>query len=172
MPNFGGSTRKFSSTGGAGNFPQLSGIVGDLVMLTPIEIEMVPGYKAKPGEPLKPRLTADTVVLTGPSAGSYDGMWWGQQGIVKKGEQILKRSSDEMILGRLVRLPKKDSDFESREELEEAFSQGGRNAPRGTDYFWVIEDGDTRAADIELATKYLDGETTLTPDDGDDPFEG
>lgn len=177
MPNFGGQSGTDSSApsfGGnvGGSFPKYGELVGSLVLMDPssFEWEMVPGYKAKPNDPLVERLAADTVVLDGPQAGEYPGMWWGHQDI-RKAAHRAERKGDH-VLGRLIRRPKTEARqfYADEAALEAAFQAGQHVSP--SSYIWKLVDGDTRAEDIALATKYLAGQVELNPDgpDGADPF--
>lgn len=174
MPSFAGSADtaapRFASGGGGGTFPKMPALVGALVMLKPLDIENVPGFE---GQGMKDRLTADTTVLDGPERGEYPSMWWGQSGIVKKAAGLLRKNAQDpdLILGRLRRYPKKEfaKYWATPQALEAAIANGNTPVPNNA-YFWVIEDGDTRADDIALATKVLAGEVRLDAPDEDDPF--
>lgn len=175
MPSFGnenGSSAPSFGSNAGGSFPKYSELVGALVLLDPrsFEWEKVPGYKAKPGDELVERLSADTTVLDGPHAGDYPGMWWGHQDVRKKAHSAERRG--DYVLGRLIRTPKSEFKkyYADEAALEAAFASGAPVSP--SSYIWKITDGGTRAADLELATKYLAGEVQLVPEDEDgaDPF--
>lgn len=176
MPSFGSTASgsqapKFRSTGG-GSFVKPAQLIGELILITPVEVEQVEGYNHKPGQPLKDRLTGDTTVLTGDLAGDYPGMWWSQAAIVKQGKRIVEGRLDEVIAGRLFRRPKREfrDEFPTKEALEEAFAKNPKLVP-STAYSWVIEPMDE--ADTKLATDYYaNGRQVPEPDDVDgDPFD-
>jgi hypothetical protein len=150
-------------------------LVGELIMLTPIEVESVPQPKEFGGG-MKDRLTADTVVLTGQRAGEYPSMWWGQSGIVKKGKDILRANRGDLILGRIYRFPKRDmmKHYPSPAALEAAFKAAadGKAPPvPNTAYFWSIND--PAQDEIQAATEYLGGKPLKDPSlDEEDPFAG
>lgn len=170
MPRFAGSdgrtTPKFVSGSGGGTFPKAIELLGQLVMLTPIQVETVPGYE---GKGTTERLTADTVVLTGDRAGEYPSMWWGQSPIVKAAKEVLRRGNGDIILGRLYRFPQtgNKAKFPTRQAIEEAL-QNWRPGQPDVKYAWALEA--FTPEDAELATRYLRGEHDLGGD-VEDVFE-
>lgn len=170
MPQFAGAngqtTPKFVSGSGGGTFPKAIELLGQLVMLTPIQVETVPGYE---GKGTTERLTADTVVLTGDRAGEYPSMWWGQSPIVKAAKEVLRRGNGDIILGRLYRFPQtgNKAKFPTRQAIEEAL-QNWRPGQPDVKYAWALET--FTAEDAALATKFLEGGVTLGGAD-EDVFE-
>lgn len=165
MPNFAGAqgdrrVPNFTGAGGSGNFKSANDLIGDLLMLTPIKVEEVP-QKPEYGGGVKRRLTADTVVLDGPHKGDYPSMWWGQKVIVEKADDILRRDTDQIILGRLVRKPKKEFTkyWATADDLEAAFDKAARGEtppiPQNA-YFWTMLDMSDE--DVAIATAYVNGE--------------
>lgn len=162
---------KFVSGTGGGNYPKAADLYGALVMLTPVQVETVPGFE---GKGTAERLTADTVVLDGDFQGEFPSMWWGQSPIVKAGKEALRRGDGSIILGRLFRFPQsgnKDK-FPTREALEKAIASWRPGKPE-IRYAWALEKFSDE--DQALAQSYLQGDLTLSqPDsdeDEDDPFE-
>lgn len=175
MPNFAGasgqSTPNFVSGSGGGNFPKAIELLGELVMLTPIEIEKVTGYEGK-GQ--IDRLTADTVVLTGDRAGEYPAMWWSQSPIVKAAATVLRRGNGDVILGRLYRFPQSGNKakYPTRQAIEEAL-QNWRPGQPDVKYAWALET--FTAEDAALATRFIEGSYKLGGDtvdaDADSVFD-
>lgn len=175
MPKFssGSSTTekakpKFVSGSGGGNFPKAADLFGELVMLTPVEVETVPGYE---GKGTTERLTADTVVLTGPHQGEYPSMWWGQSPIVAAGKRVLRKGDDSIILGRLYRFPQagNKAKYPTRQDIEKALKRWRPGKP-DVNFAWALEQFDED--DAELAERYLDGDFEFEAVDlDDDPFD-
>ncbi len=170
MPNFAGSngqtTPSFVSGSGGGTFPKAAELFGQLIMLTPIEIETVPGYE---GKGTTDRLTADTVVLTGDRAGEYPSMWWGQSPIVKAAREVLRRGNGDIILGRLYRFPQtgNKAKFPTRQAIEEGLANWRPGQPE-VKYAWALET--FTQEDAALATRFLEGDLKLGAADQGDPF--
>lgn len=167
MPQFasatGQSSPNFVSGSGGGSFPRALELLGELVMLTPIEIEKVPGYE---GKGMIDRLTADTVVLTGDRAGEYPAMWWSQSPIVKAAATVLRRGNGDIILGRLWRFPQSSNKakYPTRQAIEEALANWRPGQP-DVKYAWALET--FTAEDAALATSYINGEIKLGGAGGD-----
>lgn len=160
--------RKFVSGSGGGNYPKAADLFGALVMLTPIEVETVPGFE---GKGTAERLTADTVVLDGPCQGEYPSMWWGQSPIVNAGKQSLRRDDGSIILGRLYRFPQAGNKekYPTREAIETALAKWRPGKPE-VRYAWALEKFTDE--DQALAEKYLDGDFEFEKAEfDDDPFD-
>lgn len=177
MPKFtaGGNTatepekRTFVSGSGGGNFPKAADLFGALVMLTPVEVETVPGYE---GKGTTERLTADTVVLDGPHQGEYPSMWWSQSPIVSAAKAVLRKNKGEIILGRLYRFPQSSNKakYPTRQDIEKALARWRPGRP-DVNFAWALEK--FTEEDQELAERYLDGDLEFEAAEleGDDAFE-
>jgi hypothetical protein len=157
---------KFVSGSGGGTFPKAIELLGELIMLTPIRVETVPGYE---GKGTTERLTADTVVLTGDRAGEYPSMWWGQSPIVKAGEEVLRRGNGDIILGRLYRFPQSGNKakFPTRQAIEDALANWRPGKP-DVKFAWALET--FTPEDAALATRFIEGDLVLGGSD-EDVFE-
>lgn len=176
MPNFAGSNGsapapKFVSGSGGGNFPKATELFGELIMLTPVEVETVPGYQ---GKGTTERLTADTVVLTGEHAGEFPAMWWGQSPIVKAAQQVLRRGTGDIILGRLYRFPQtaNKAKFPTREAIEAGILAWRPGQPE-VKFAWALEtftDEDQKIAEAYFAGGGVQASESTEQDDpfGDD----
>ena len=150
-------SQQFSQPSGGGVFPKLPEILGELVMLTPSKIEQVPGYE---GQGIVDRLTADTVVLTGPRRGEYPDMWWGQKTIVKNGEKMLRQAAQTggpvtPILGRVTRFPQKNAPESTPAETEAALANWRPGQPQ-VKYAWGLSKFSDE--DAAIATAWLQGD--------------
>jgi hypothetical protein len=148
----------FAQPTGGGVFPKPVDIVGELVMLTPVKIEQVPGYE---GKGFVDRLTADTVVLTGSRRGEYPEMWWNQETIVKNAKSILRQASQggqiTPILGRLVRFPQKNNrdKYPTPEAIEAALANWRPGQP-DVKFAWGLSRFSDE--DAQIATAWINGD--------------
>jgi hypothetical protein len=161
---------RFSSGTGGGVYPKAIELFECLVMITPIEIETVPGFG---GKGTAERLTADTVVFEGERAGEYPSMWWGQQPIVRAAAEGMRRGDGTILLGRLVRFPTSanKTQYKDRAALEKALATWRPGKPE-IQYAWALEK--FTPEDQAKAEKYLRGELVLAPaepgEEEKDPF--
>lgn len=169
MPSFAGDNGQaipnFVPGSGGGNFPKAVELFGELIMLTPIEIETVPGYE---GKGTVDRLTADTVVLTGDRQGEYPSMWWSQSPIVNAAKNVLRRGKGDIILGRLYRFPQSGNKakFPTRQAIEKALAEWRPGSP-DVKFAWALET--FTAEDAAIATAFLNGERALAQQAASEP---
>lgn len=149
---------QFAQPSGGGVFPKPTDLVGELVMLTPVKVETVPGYE---GRGTVDRLTADTVVLTGARRGEYPEMWWNQETIVKNGKSILRAAQTGApvtpILGRIVRFPQKGNrdKYPTPEAIEAALAAWRPGMPE-IKFAWGLSRFSDE--DMAIATAWVQGD--------------
>jgi hypothetical protein len=159
----GGSTTDedpFGQPQSGGEYPKIVDLNGCLLLLTPAKIDTVPAYGAKNGE-TEERLTADLIVVDGPTGNAYigeafDSMWFNQGSIVKSGRLALKNRQG-MILGRLVRVPTKETriahNVESAVEYEGLLERWDFRRAKAPSFAWVLRE--YTPEDAVLARKFL-----------------
>lgn len=122
-------------------FPKIDFLLGRLLIMRPLQIDIVPKYEAVSPDETQERATIDLVVLDGeplynenqvpePLPTVYKGMWINQSNII--GQLKSSLSQQQPVLGRLYRFPRKDSleKYPTRHAIEEGlakhFSSNGR----------------------------------------------
>jgi hypothetical protein len=188
MPKFAGTSGKSGTKapkiqgtgGGSTSFVRQPAIVGELVIVTPIEEHHGVYNEGKADERKTRQLTADVVVLTGPHAGTYPGMYLSGRPIIDKGVEILEDEEDvpvaerTVLAGRMIRKPLKKyrEAWPTPEALETAISDPKVVVPNNA-YSWLIPD--PSEADMAKIMAYYQGgqQAPAADDDSDDgdPFE-
>jgi hypothetical protein len=188
MPKFAGTSGRSTKApkiqgtgGGSTSFVRQPAIVGELVIVTPVEEKLGVWNEGKPDERKTRQLTADVVVLTGPHAGNYPGMFLSGRPIIDKGVEILEDEEDTpvaertVLAGRMIRKPlKKYKDaWPTPEALEAAIADPKVVVPNNA-YSWLIPD--PSEADMALIMAYYQGgqaEPSANDEGSDDgdPFE-
>lgn len=204
MPSYGssaGTARKAPTMTGTGNagFIKPPALIGQLILIDPVRMDKIRGYKFDPSKPVyKDRLIGDVVVLDGPLQGEYPGMWWSQSTLITESKRILAIDEatpmdamvaengepferyrpdpaaklDEVLAGRLYRVPKKDFKdvYPTKDALEKAFAANAK-AVNPSSYFWTIET--MSVADQKVAQAYYEngGQLPDSADEDGDPFD-
>ena len=181
MPKFGntattrkpGTAPKIASTGGGG-FLRQPAIVGELVIVTPIEVVLGKFNEGEADERNTRQLKADVVVLTGPHKGNHPDLFLSGSPIINAGEEILSEKADTVLAGRMTRKPlmKYKNNWATPADLEKAIADPAVVVPNNA-YSWLIPAPST--ADLELVTAfYAGGEQEPSEDDAEpegDPFD-
>jgi hypothetical protein len=143
---------------GGGKFPKAPDLNGALLLITPIKVDLVPKYQSKTGE-MTERLSADTAVIQGGGdyeGQSFDAMYWSQSPIVAAGQKALRQHT-KMILGRLRRVPTKDTRSEHKvetwQEFEDLADSWDYKRNKLPSFAWVLEPFDE--GDAVLAREWI-----------------
>lgn len=144
----------FTQPTGGGAYPKIHELEGRLVLVTPSQVETVPGYQ---GQGTQQRWTTDIVVLDGPNApDAYDGMWLSSAGM----NNALKsaKSNGRMVLGRIEKAPSKaskEAGIHTVEALEAATAKWLAAGAKGErpGYTWIF--AQHTEADAQTARNYL-----------------
>ena len=143
---------EFSQPAGGGSYVKLDDIPGELLLISPIEINEEPD-RFNEGR-TRDVMTADVIVLTGDNQGEYNGMKLSQSTIVKTGKAAL-RKGQKRVLGRLRRFPtsayKKSSGTATWQEIEEQLEDPKK--ARNVKFAWGLDQ--FSEADATLARQYL-----------------
>jgi hypothetical protein len=182
VPNFAGTNTKapvrrppVKSTGG--NFLSQPALVGQLLIVTPVEVVHGVYNEGKSDERPTRRLKADVVVLTGEHAGNHPNLLLSGKPIVDAGEEILEDEVDTpvadrtVLAGRLTRkaLKKYKDNWSTPEKLEAAIADPNVVVPNNA-YSWLIPTASKE--DMDLVTAYYEnGATEPTPSNEDEVDE-
>jgi hypothetical protein len=163
---------KFANTAGTRTAPKIAGtgvgfltpasLVGELIIVTPIEIVHGTFNEGKPDARATTRLKADVVVLTGPHRGNHPSFLLNGSPIVTKAEEILEATADgdgsdddgAVIAGRLTRKPLKayKTNWATPEALEIAISDPNIVVPNNA-YSWLVPN--PSGPDLEKVLAYF-----------------
>lgn len=175
MPKFGSTSGKapsIASTGaGGGSFIRQPALVGELVIVTPVELKLGKYKEGTPEERDTRQLTSDVVVLTGPNKGKHPGMYLSGRPIVDKGVEILEAGEDTVMAGRMTRKPLKAyrKHWATSKDLERAIADPSVVVPNNA-FSWLVPD--CSPEDMALVMAYYEqGETVQDGADEEDPFE-
>lgn len=174
MPKFGSTSGKapnVTGTGGNGSFIRQPALVGELVIVVPVELKIGKYKEGTPEERETRQLTSDVIVLTGPNKGKHPGMYLSGKPIVDKGVEILEAGEDTVMAGRMIRKPLKrfTQYWATPEALEKAIADPATPVPSNS-YTWLVPDANE--ADMALVSAYYEqGETVQDGADEEDPFE-
>lgn len=180
MPKFGSTNGKapaISSTGAGGGFIRQPGLVGELVIITPVALKLGKYKEGTPEERETRQLTSDVIVLTGPNKGKHPGMYLSGKPIVDKGVEILESEADTpvedrtVLAGRMTRktLKRFRAHWPTPADLERAIADPGVVVPSNS-YTWLVPDANE--ADMALVMSYYEqGGEVPSGTDEEDPFE-
>jgi hypothetical protein len=181
MPKFGntattrkpGQAPKIAGTGGGGFLRQPT-IVGELIIVTPIEVVTGIYNEGKPDARETRQLKADVVVLTGAHKGNHPGLFLSGRPIIDAGEEIINDQADTVLAGRMTRKPLKkySSVWATPTDLEKAIADPAVVVPNNA-YSWLIPNPSDE--DMKLITAfYAGGEQEPTDEDAEtedeDPY--
>lgn len=146
-----------------GAYPTPESLEGSLIMFMPSKpADMVTNrfYKKEGDATHVARLSVDTIVFGPTGVEEYSDMYWSQTAIINACEQALKPGAKPFVLGRLVKVPTKDTIEKLKiENTAEAFAaarekwlKGGGKGPEPR-HVWVMSEFD--ADDAQRARDYL-----------------
>lgn len=149
-------------------FPKFDFLLGRLVIMRPLQIDIVPKFEAKSPDETQERATIDLVVLDGeplynesqgeePLPAIYKGMWINQSAVIGQLKGSLSLTKRQPVLGRLYRFPRKDAleKYPTRHAIEEGlarhYSSNGRE-PK-PQFSWRLERYSDE--DMNIAMRWL-----------------
>lgn len=174
MPTFASTTGrqmpKIEGTGSGGAFIRQANLLGELIIITPVKVEIGKFNEGKPDERETKKLIADVVVLTGANAGEHPGVWISGGKLIELGQTIIDQKLDSVIAGRMIRQPLKKyrTAWPTPEALEEAIADPKVVVPSNA-YAWLVPNAS--AEDTAMIQEYYASGTIPSVDENDDPFD-